>query len=485
MRTLEALLWLIASGWAVWWWVRPPGRLVNLLFAPAALLAAALHVTIEGIRFHMVPTYALLPILVALAIWNPRKPRTLLLRLVSAIPLCAWIVAAYALPALFPVYRYDAPSGPYAVGTADYELRREAGNRDLVVQAWYPIVKGTKGAAAGITSRPEVLKAAFASFTGLPQALFDNLRLIQTHAIRNVALARGRDRFPVVLFSHGPGSANRSQSIFQMEELASRGFIVIAIDHAGYASTTIFPDGHAVPLIAGFAWPVFVDARSQQLVRTWLADLRFVLDRLQDLDRRDPAGLLTARLDLSRVGYLGASFGGSVVVQALAEEPRIRAGIAQDGKPYFFENAAVVRRPLMYMQSADPYIASSDAQLAKWGITSREFKLAEQDHYARQMQLFSYAQAPIYNVFFRGTDHLTFSDLYLVVRLPGRQLIDIRQAHRMINRYTFAFFDRYLNGIPEQLTGPNSPSPYPGVTVASRNVPAAEMLSSTGTSPRD
>jgi hypothetical protein len=124
----------------------------------------------------------------------------------------------------------------------------------------------------------------------------------------------------------------------------------------------------------------------------------------------------------------------------------------------------------MYMQSAAPYIKSSDAQLARWGLTALLFKAAEQDHYARQMQLFGRTGTPIYNVYIRGTDHVTFSDLYLIVNLPAPAKMPIRQAHAIINEYTVAFFDRYLNGVSGPLVDGRSPSPYREVTVASRNV---------------
>jgi predicted dienelactone hydrolase len=207
------------------------------------------------------------------------------------------------------------------------------------------------------------------------------------------------------------------------------------------------------------------------MVRTWVDDVRVVIDRLEALDANDPTGLLTGRLDLSRIGYAGASFGGSVVVQALLQEPRIKAGAAQDGKPYFFdETLTELRRPLMYMQSATPYIPSSDAQLAKWGLTADTFKAAEQDHYARLMQLFARANGPIFNVYIRRTNHVTFSDLYLVIGLPDSQLMDIKRAHRIINEYTVAFFERYLNGALSTLVDGLTPSPYGDVTVSSRNV---------------
>jgi predicted dienelactone hydrolase len=324
---------------------------------------------------------------------------------------------------------------------------------------------------AGITPKPELLQAAYASFTGLPSPLFDHLRLIKTHAIEGAALPGAGSSFPVVLFSHGPLSGNRSQSIFQMEALASHGFIAIAIDHTGYASTTIFPDGHVVGPSPEATWPVLVDARSSAMVRTWVDDVRFVIDRLAALNEHDPEGVLTGRLDLSRIGYLGASFGGSVVVDALLREPRIKAGIAQDGKAYFFEETLTsLRRPLLYMQSAEPYIASTDAQLARWGVNAALFKVAEQDHYARQMQLFSRSNGPIYNVFIRGTNHITFSDLFLMLRMPNLQLMNIARAHRIINAYTIAFFDRYLNGKSNALVDGRTPGPYSDVTVAARNV---------------
>ena len=86
------------------------------------------------------------------------------------------------------------------------------------------------------------------------------------------------------------------------------------------------------------------------------------------------------------------------------------------------------------------------------------------------MQLFSRANAPIYNVYIRRTNHVTFPDLYLIVRVPDSTLMDIHRAHTIINDYTIAFFDQYLNGVSERLVDGQTPSPYEDVTVASRNV---------------
>lgn len=146
-------------------------------------------------------------------------------------------------------------------------------------------------------------------------------------------------------------------------------------------------------------------------------------------------------------------------------------------KPYFSPRTLTdLRRPLMYLQSAAPYIKSTDAQLARWGLTGAGFRAAEQDHYTRQMELFGRAGGPIYNVYIRRTNHVTFSDLGLIVRVPDAQLMNIRHAHRIINDYTIAFFERYLNGKSDPLVDGQMPSPYEEVTVAARNVAPQRLV---------
>ena len=481
MRPFEIAMALLGLGWTGWFMTgRRQGR-IDVAFALTSLTAMAVH-TSEGARAQMVPIYsALAALMMVSALRAARRESapswTRPARLAAGAVALTLIVSGAIVASTFPVFHYEDPRGPYGIGTTTYVLEGGPQNRPLVVQAWYPAEPGQSGDRARITTHPALLETAYAMFTGLPEPLFDNLRLIRTHAILDAPFAAPGKRFPVVLFSHGPLGANRSQSVFQMEALASAGFVTIAIDHTGYASTTIFPDGHAVPAGANAAWPVFVDDRSTAMLNTWVKDVSFVLDRLADLDAHDRRNILTNRLNLARVGYVGASFGGSVVVQALLDEARITAGVAEDGKPFFSPRTLTdLKRPLLYMQSEVPYIKSTDTQLARWGLTNARFRAAEQDHYARQMELFGHARGPIYNVYIRRTNHVTFSDLNLIVHIPDLHLMPIRRAHRIINDYTVAFFDRYLNDQEDPLVDGQSPSPYEEVTVASRNIPSTLLV---------
>ena len=467
MRNWEALAWVVVTVWTVWWIVRPPERWIRWGLALGSFVVLGLQALLEGARFHLAPIYVLGAVMTVLLAWRARGWARALL----GIPLTLLVALGVVLPAVFPVFSYDPPAGKFGVGTTVYEVHDSARTRDLAIQVWYPTVLGARGPIAAITTRPELLKDAYGRASGLPGALFDNLRLIRTHAVMNAPLPSGKDRYPVVLFSHGPIAANRSQSIFQMEALASHGFVVVAIDHVGASSVTVFPDGRTTPVDPRVKWPVFVDDDSRALVEHWVRDVHAVIDRLEALDSGNSSDMLAGRLALDRIGYVGASFGGSVVVQALLEEPRLKAGVAEDGKPYFFDRTlSDLRRPLLYLRSDLPYIPVSDERLASWGITPADFASAKRDHYARLERLIESVRAPFYDVLIRGTDHVSFSDLHLIVRTPAPHLTDQRRAHQIINAYTIDFLERYLNGGVAPLSDGHTPPPYSDVTARARNV---------------
>jgi predicted dienelactone hydrolase len=66
----------------------------------------------------------------------------------------------------------------------------------------------------------------------------------------------------------------------------------------------------------------FMDAHIPYLAQ----DAVFTLDQLVALNRSDPNGILTGRLDLQRAGLFGMSMGAVVGGEACRLERRLRAG---------------------------------------------------------------------------------------------------------------------------------------------------------------
>ena len=151
-----------------------------------------------------------------------------------------------------------------------------------------------------------------------------------THARRGApALAR---RHPVILYSPGLGTS-RILGTNQVEELASRGYVVVTIDHTGEAPVE-FPDGSVAPVLLptdGTGVRTAIEAR--------VADTRFVLDVLEDLadgnnpgagNRVLPTGLADAP-ELRRTGMFGYSAGGFTAAETMLVDRRIKAGVNLDG----------------------------------------------------------------------------------------------------------------------------------------------------------
>lgn len=186
--------------------------------------------------------------------------------------------------------------------------------------------------------------------------LFDRPRASYADA----PLATSLEKYPVIVMSHGDaGSRYNMESA--CEFLAAHGYVVIAPEHTGnspYSQTARDPalaadggdarvrermadvlplfnaDGtygpadsygqSYTPLASGLSDPdALLDLDRSLLQR--VDDLRATLDELEEMNLSGP---FAARLDLSRVGLMGRSYGGATTLAALALEPRFRAGLA-------------------------------------------------------------------------------------------------------------------------------------------------------------
>jgi hypothetical protein len=141
-------------------------------------------------------------------------------------------------------------------------------------------------------------------------------------------------RHPVVLYSPGFGTS-RLLATFQVEELASRGYVVVTLDHTGEAPVE-FPGGR----LTGVELPQENSAAfMRKVTATRVADVRFLLDSLETLRRGgnpDAGGRLLPRglgrsLDLRRTAMFGYSLGGLTAGETMLVDRRLDAGVNMDG----------------------------------------------------------------------------------------------------------------------------------------------------------
>lgn len=232
-------------------------------------MLAVVHALVEGPRWQMVPAYVLTGLLgVAWLLWV-YGPVNGLGRGRGWLHWLHWlalgvgalvVVVSLALPVVVPVFRFPTPSGPYAIGTVTYHWvdgeRGEiftadpADHRELMVQIWYPADPDTSGPRSRYVDNAAAMADAVQAQLPFPGLVLRHLDLVSTHAVASAPVAGDEPRYPVLLYLSGL-YGSRQINTFQVEELVSRGYVVVGLDQPYTAADVGFPDGRHVR-----GWPV-------------------------------------------------------------------------------------------------------------------------------------------------------------------------------------------------------------------------------------
>ena len=195
------------------------------------------------------------------------------------------------IPFLVPFNDLPKPTGPFNVGTQIFEwedksreewfTKKSDDFRRLMIQVWYPTMDEKKGDFSYLDF-PEQRTLPLAQRMELPELFIRHIQDVKSNSILDAPIKQGRELYPLILFSHGLGGM-RMQNTVQMEELASYGYVVLAMDHSYDANVTIFSDGSIAKFRSGLRDGVsekeFWEVRLPQ-INTRAADLSFVIDQI-------------------------------------------------------------------------------------------------------------------------------------------------------------------------------------------------------------
>ncbi|MDB6123469.1 MAG: hypothetical protein JWQ71_2462 [Pedosphaera sp.] len=463
MRLFEILLLLInvpALGWSMLSrWPKPKWL---LFFSFLAIPFFILHLCLEKSRWQMTPAYLVIVILLIVhfklltrsTINGFKSWRMILVDLVGL----ALLVCAAMLSFVFPVFKFPAPTGPYLVGTVTLHLtdnsrsetfsKNPKDRRELMVQLWYPVEPSCHGKPEHYLANLGDAEAARRQAYGLR---FSQLNLVETHSIPDAALSPQQPDYPILIFSPSWGGS-RNQNTYQAEELASHGFIVAGIDHTYCTGVTVMPGGRII-----FSGPELdVDFSSDEGVQRYLhiapiqarlraQDAIFVLNQLAELNVHDVTGRFIHRLDLKRVGIFGHSFGGTVAAEACLLDNRFKAGMNMDGMIFGDAVEQRVKQPFLFMSSDEVRPSAEEIAHSSYAkLDDRSFKV--QDAFFRLNGG--------YNLIIKKAKHSNFSDTALfspLSRFTDAGTISAYRCARIVDDYTLAFFEKYLNKAPSPL----------------------------------
>jgi len=251
---------------------------------------------------------------------------------------------------------------------------------------------------------------------------------------------------PLIVFSHGAGGSGENY-VLLLQGWASRGYAVISPTHADSIAMMKPEERRELK-----PRDVIVDAVTD--VKGWqdrAKDISFVLDSLDDLEKRIPD--LAGKIDRDRIGVGGHSYGamtatmiagGKIRTKPGGElksfaDPRVKAAIEMsgqgEGQMGFTEDSwSDMKLPLMVMTGSEDMAALG--QLPKW----------------RKAPYLHSPAGDKYWVYIDGANHMSFTgrlgDLIGGIRRTGddRPQPDGKAIWEVITRSSNTFWDAYLKG---------------------------------------
>ena len=459
MRLFEILILislLIVFVWPIFS-RRRPRWLSYLPLLTVGLLVV--HLLVEGLRWQMWPAYLLAVLAIVSALFGLRQragqaeaSRRWPGVVGGLLGTLVWLVAA-ALPWVLPVPSLPEPTGAFAVGTVSYELVDEArleaystapdDKRRFMAQVWYPVDDPAGAESSPYLDRVEIAAPALAKSFGFPDFLFNHLDLAKNYAFLEAPPSTAGP-FPILVFSHGL-TGFRGQNSYQMEELASHGYVVAAIDHTYGNRVSVFPDNTVIEYDGTLAFPPGVENAGNILVRTWAGDISYLLDEMglwaAGRSGADPIEWSNL-LDLERIGVFGHSTGGGTAMELCAKDDRCDAVVGLDTWAVPVSDDVVeggLEQPLMFISTS------------LWMVDER---------LVAKNTLFASSANERFDLTVAGADHYDVTDFPGFSPLTPRLGITVTEngtiAQDAAQAYTRAFFDRYLRGIDsELLDGPS------------------------------
>jgi len=247
-----------------------------------------------------------------------------------------------------PIFKpFPEPTGKYAVGTTVMELtdinskeiysENSDENRNLVVRFFYPSLPSSdQKKYPYLGNKMPYYQKFVASYYQVPEfiaKLF--LRGIGTHSFINAPLAHEQGSYPVVLFSHGLLGLPSDTSLTILENLASHGYIIVAIDHSYLNALTLFADGKVTSSLKLSEQFNKMSQKEQKKFQTkaidvYKADMKFVIDELAKINE-DPASIFYQCINLQQIAAMGHSAGGTASIEFCRNDNRCKAAIDLDG----------------------------------------------------------------------------------------------------------------------------------------------------------
>lgn len=331
------------------------------------------------------------------------------------------------------------PTGSYTVGISTHFLKdisrhhNDAKGRPLLVHIYYPSVEIQKEYPLYLADTMHLYKEKLAQ--NYKQEDLEYLDEISDWAMPDALIDSENSPFPILFFSHGFFMAAQLYSSL-IEEMASHGYVVIAINHTDACWPVMFPNGSS-PVILPELENIFSNKKRScmqtfdMIQETWIKDIEFVLSWLKNQP-------LTKSLDISRIGIFGHSFGGSTAIEAARQYVAFKAVVNLDGLLFGPNWDKPFETPSLFVV-AEKLLTHEDALNA--GITIEQCDSLLARH---SKKVFDQLKDNSFYVTIKNSDHASFVDSKLIKSPLSKNVNYPLRCIEITRTLIVDFFDHYL-----------------------------------------
>ncbi len=384
----------------------------------------------------------------------------------TSITLMITLLGSLSFLFLFPIIEWPRPVGSYCVGTKRILLTdrnrverfdQNQSHRKIPIQIWYPAeIDAAAKDGDQYFIEPFNQSKIWANGAGLTFAPFilSHLGVIETNHRTNAKISGIKDNYPVLIFSHGYLQSDNFNQ-YLLENLASCGFIVLSISHEYETPYSFYPGNKIIVYdrrnsVSQKLDDEYCSARIGSIVKqlnetnipeskikclerlnmampgwlesnlTWMEDIIFCLDNLGMINE----GMMERKINTSKIGVVGYSFGGGASGLAAMKDRRIKACINIDGFQTIAHDTPTLLCPTLFVYSEEHKSA-----------TSYFAKLTEQ---------------LVYEINMENTKHSNFSDISLHNEYVGKLFgflgnADVRKSLRILIINIILFLEESLD----------------------------------------
>lgn len=253
-----------------------------------------------------------------------------------------------------------SPTGQFSVGNVKLHWQNvnsevDSKYKEFNVDVFYPTKKTDLKKYDYHSKKMKAIASEVSKDSILPKFVWEKLLSnIHTYTKHNAEIIKTEAKFPIIIYL--PGINSEDLHNLYLEELASHGYVIFAIEPPYDITATVLTNGEIITVDPYLKKIVKENNRDEiykyrnKAHERWEQYIESAIKNIKDLNS-DKMSMFYQKLDIDEIGLLGHSHGGAVALDFCQRNKICKAGIDMDGWTKTYNKGSIFENPFLFMLS--------------------------------------------------------------------------------------------------------------------------------------